>query len=55
VLVGVFPMRSGCREPSHSGRFAIIRASMQTAQGRSCETERMGNAATCSGLFSVTP
>ncbi len=38
----VFPMRSECREPRHSGRPAMIRASVETAHRWLGDTERMG-------------
>jgi hypothetical protein len=44
VLLVVFPMRSACRAPHHSGRAVIISAPMQPAQCRSGGTKRMGNA-----------
>jgi hypothetical protein len=53
MLLRVFPMRSGCRAPHHSGRPATIRASTQPAPCRWGQTKRMGNAAAGSGLFSV--
>jgi hypothetical protein len=37
-----FPMRSECRAPYHSGRPAIIRASIETAHPRLGDTERIG-------------
>src|SRR6266540_1161934 len=43
MLDEVFPMRSECREPHHSGRPGLISASVQSARCRSGETERMGN------------
>jgi hypothetical protein len=42
VLLVVFPMRSECREPHHSGRTATIRAAVVLAQSGMGETVRMG-------------
>ena len=53
MLVGELPMRSECREPHHSGRPAMIRASVQAAHCRSGQTKRMGSDASGSGCLSV--
>jgi hypothetical protein len=44
VVVVVVPMRSECRERRHSGRSAIIRASVVPARSGTGKPMRMGSA-----------